>query len=463
MLLLHDRSVRGLLFTLLNLPSVILAGDVETITKDVCIIGGGSSGTYTAIRLQQAGKSVALIEKQPQLGGNVNTYVDPATKQTFDNGVVVFDNVPIVTNYFKYLDVALAPLGASAGASLFADFSNGSAVPAADLYAGNTTTALLAYQKQLDKYPYLNNGYNLPNPVPADLLLSWGDFIKKYNLEAFAFTVSVYNQGVGDILSLPTLYMMKYLNPDETKSLLTGDFLTTKNFNNQQLYDNALKKLGSSVFVSSTVTNVCRTENGVEVTMDTPHGKKLIKASKLVIALRPELSALQPFLDLRSDESQLFSQFKTSHYWCGIVNNTGIPDNTGLTNANPNKPYDIPTLPGLYSIGATGIAGLHSVYYNTDENQSDAAVQSEILTIVDRVRRGMGYKAPTAKPEFVYFHNHSPFFLTVSTDAIKDGFYQKLEALQGQSRTYYTGAAWQTEDSVTIWNFTEHVVLPKLL
>jgi heterodisulfide reductase subunit A-like polyferredoxin len=41
----------------------------EWIEKDVCIIGGGASGTYAAVRLQQMGVDVALIEKEAKLGG----------------------------------------------------------------------------------------------------------------------------------------------------------------------------------------------------------------------------------------------------------------------------------------------------------------------------------------------------------------------------------------------------------
>lgn len=40
------------------------------IEKDVCIIGGGASGTYAAVRLQQMGVSVALVEKERKLGGS---------------------------------------------------------------------------------------------------------------------------------------------------------------------------------------------------------------------------------------------------------------------------------------------------------------------------------------------------------------------------------------------------------
>jgi NADPH-dependent 2,4-dienoyl-CoA reductase/sulfur reductase-like enzyme len=33
----------------------------DIITRDVAIIGGGSGGTYTAIRLRQLGKSVVVV------------------------------------------------------------------------------------------------------------------------------------------------------------------------------------------------------------------------------------------------------------------------------------------------------------------------------------------------------------------------------------------------------------------
>jgi phytoene dehydrogenase-like protein len=61
---------------------------VQQNVYDVAIIGGGSSGTYTAIQLQKAGKSVAVIERNGRLGGHVNTYIDPVTGGTMDYGVM---------------------------------------------------------------------------------------------------------------------------------------------------------------------------------------------------------------------------------------------------------------------------------------------------------------------------------------------------------------------------------------
>jgi heterodisulfide reductase subunit A-like polyferredoxin len=37
------------------------------IFRDVCVLGGGSSGTYTAVRLRDLGKSVVVVESKGRL------------------------------------------------------------------------------------------------------------------------------------------------------------------------------------------------------------------------------------------------------------------------------------------------------------------------------------------------------------------------------------------------------------
>ena len=42
----------------------------DVIKRDVAVIGGGSSGTYGAIKLRDMGKSVVVVEKTGTLGGH---------------------------------------------------------------------------------------------------------------------------------------------------------------------------------------------------------------------------------------------------------------------------------------------------------------------------------------------------------------------------------------------------------
>jgi heterodisulfide reductase subunit A-like polyferredoxin len=71
-------------------PANYAAKDI--ITRDVAVIGGGSSGVYAAINLRAKGKSVVVVEKEPALGGHTNSYTDPATNISVDYGVQAFWN-----------------------------------------------------------------------------------------------------------------------------------------------------------------------------------------------------------------------------------------------------------------------------------------------------------------------------------------------------------------------------------
>lgn len=59
----------------------------DIITRDVAIIGGGATGTYSAINLRNLGKSVVVVEREAELGGHTNTYIDPSTGAPVNYGV----------------------------------------------------------------------------------------------------------------------------------------------------------------------------------------------------------------------------------------------------------------------------------------------------------------------------------------------------------------------------------------
>lgn len=89
----------------------------QIITKDVSVISGGSSGTYSAIRLRDCGKRVAVIEQTERLGGHTQTYIDPATGVSIDYGVIVFHHFDVVKNYFARLNVSFITSSTAPGVS----------------------------------------------------------------------------------------------------------------------------------------------------------------------------------------------------------------------------------------------------------------------------------------------------------------------------------------------------------
>lgn len=213
----------------------------DIITRDVVVIGGGSGGTYAATRLSQLGQSVVLVEKNSLLGGMTNTYTVPNSGVKVDYGVIFFHNNPIVQNYFDYYNIPLSPLSFTpSGTTYNVDFSTGKVVPN---YPGNQTESFLAlgaYVAQLEKYPYLTTGYDLPDPVPEDLLIPFKDFAAKYNLGPMVSYAQV-GGGYADLLEQATLYTIKLLGPDLIQSLLTG-LLSTAAHDNSAIYEAATSK-----------------------------------------------------------------------------------------------------------------------------------------------------------------------------------------------------------------------------
>lgn len=442
----------------------------EILNRDVCIIGGGSAGTYTAVRLKQMGKSVILIEKEDLLGGQVNTYTDPASGKTIDYGVKVFNNISVVTDYFASLDVQLAPFTGYVPdeTTIYADLATASDIPASTIPpAGNLTEGLLRYQAQLNKYPYLENGFDLQYPVPEELLMPWGGFIEKHNLSSISGLVYGLVGGPGNILSQPAIYVMKNFNEVQVHSALTYSSLTTTSLDNQELYNKALAFLGngSDAFLSSGVTAVTRRAGDVEVDVDTPFGPKKIEASQLVIAVPPTLSTLEPFLDLSRSERDIFGHFNNSYLFASIVGNSGIGKTASLANVDLEAPLGIPPEPSIFLTEPTEVDDYHVVLYGSPHYVSDEAVQANIVSTLNRWKRASNRSTGTLEQsaEIIAFKSHSPYFLTVSVEAIRNGFYEQANMLQGQYNTFHTGAAWETNDSSLIWRFTEEQILPRIM
>lgn len=427
----------------------------DTITRDICIIGGGASGTYAAMRLRDLNQSVVLVEHTDRLGGHTETYTDPATNAKIDIGVLVWHNIDIVKNFFARFDVPLtdASFVRPGVVTNFVDFRTG--VPVTGYSPSDPTAALGAYAAQLAQYPYLEAGFDLPDPVPADLLLPFGDFVAKYGLSAAVNTIFQFDQGIGDFLTRPTIYVMKLFGLSIIQGIQTG-FLTTARHDNSELYEKAQAALSSAnaLLLSSHVVATKRTpgDGYAKILVSTPSGPKLIRAKKILLTIPPTIKNLAHF-DLDDTEYSLFNQFNTSGYYTGLLRHSGIPDNLAIQNIGADTPYNLPVLPGLYLFSPTGVPGLHTALYGSPTSLSPEQVKRDIIASVRQLQKAG--TIPTSTPEFAVFSSHSPFEFTVPSSAIQAGFYRKLNALQGHRQVFYTGAAFHTHDSSMLWQFTE--------
>ena len=429
------------------------------LRRDVCVVGGGSAGTHAALRLQDQGSSVAVIERSGRLGGHAQTYVDPDSGVPINIGVIVFEDVELVRSYFARFGVVTAPFGMSGSAPHYVDFTTGTEVegyvpPSQD----ETGAALFAYRQILaTQFPYLDDGFELPDPVPEDLAMPLSAFVEKYSLQALVPTLFQFGQGLGDVLSNPALYVLKNFSAAVVDSILGVGFVTIPS-GVATLYDAAAAELAEDVIYHSVVTCVQRKHRGrypVEVHVYSPDGPMVVECKKLLVAFPPSPESFAPF-DFDRQELALFRAFRANHYSTGVVRLSGLPAAASLQNVGTDTPYHLPPLPGVYGLNPTGAPDLWNVKYGSSVLLGEHQVQRAIRQDIRRIgRRG---PFPVRFEGFATFKNHSPFELMASSAQVARGFHARINALQGYRNTFYTGATFQTHDSSLIWRFNERLV-----
>lgn len=199
-----------------------------TKTYDVVIIGSGLGGLVSAFLLAQEGKSVCVLEKNNQYGGNLQTFV--RDKTIFDTGVHYIGGLNKHENlgrYFSYLnilnDLDLKPLHKN-GFDVISFGNDTLQYPQANGYDNFVKQLLLffpeeeqALQKYIDTVQYYCNQFPL------------------YNLQkGFGYNEEVMQQSVATVINTITS------NKKLQAVLLGNGFLYALNVNETPFYMHAL-------------------------------------------------------------------------------------------------------------------------------------------------------------------------------------------------------------------------------
>jgi hypothetical protein len=247
--------------------------------------------------------------------------------------------------------------------------------------------------------------------------------------------------------------VLKLFSLNVVSAILGGGFLNILG-GTVQLYNAATQYLGSNVVFNASLRFINRTGPRIQVVADTPSGPVTILCSKLVWSAPPTLLNLAP-VGLDATEISVFSRLQSKCYTSGLAAISGLPAGLSITNLAPNTPYNLPPLPGLYSLQAT-VPGLYLTLFGSDDPLPTPAVEALVQLQVESLALAGTY--PTRFEGFQIISNHTPFQIGVSGDDIAAGFYARMNALQGHRNTYYNGAAFQTNDSSLIWQFTEELL-----
>jgi hypothetical protein len=457
-------------------PLVSAQSATNIIYKDVAVIGGGASGSYAAYVLREDfNKSVAIIEKENILGGHVNSWTDPDTGIPYDHGVKTFIDSGNAKAFFNRLGIETGTMQMPTLTTEYIDFKTGKVIAFKYPDFGIIAEALDRFRILAEEYEPLIQGpgyFAFPEPenIPEELLIPFGEFVTKHNLEnAMPFVYETTGLGIGNMTNELTLFALQAFGASMARSTLglQGSFVPAT-FRNQDVYDAVAKKLGRDVIYSSTVIHTKRSDSGVQLTVkNRVTGKtSFIHARRLLISIEPTPENTGVF-DLDRNEANVLGKFTYSRLYSGIIDNENLVPNISYFNLPPNAaPNDYLTFPEASFNARIDYMGSGQYFRVTvigdnhlDANGAKAIVQKDFSKLIEA---GIIEGSRFDRVSWVDFQVHGPMHARVTAKEVKKGFFQKLYALQGLRSTWWTGGAWAVNFQTHLWEFDD-IIIPQLL
>lgn len=436
-----------------------LPHELET---EVCILGAGAAGMFAAMHLRDLGYKVLVVEKENRVGGHAQSYRDLESGVQTEMGVRSYPDIPIIRQTFQKYGIALKEISQAGSKRAFVNFESGQASSYIMPSANEISDALQRFNAIRDEdYDFLNRpGINPPSPVPSELLSSFKDFLNENDISAIFPAVASQLMGRGKALEIPTFYALKALRKDIVQSAMNDGFVRAET-GADSIYKIMAEQLGEDIILSARIQLVQRAEEALISITRNDGATTLIKANKMIVAFPPSQSNLSSF-DLDKKESRLFGEFTNKYYWSTLVRTEGLqPDILLMNNKGPNpddnRTFADQVYPGIFIIAPTAVPGLTNVLYGSDRELTEEQIKVRITGDLEKLS-GEFVDGPVKVLGFDAFVSHSPYSPMASNFAIGFGFYRDLNKLQGYRGTYYLGAAFDSNDTSSVWLHAKGIV-----
>lgn len=425
----------------------------------------GPSGVQAAYSAEEAGLTVALFEKDSFVGGK--TKLIEVDGRTYPLGAVVHDNA----RTYSLLDL----LKKFNTTSIVVDevkeqvISNGSyeELPGMGIWSILSWARFIFFHKLFfhakidgpEGYLQYEGASSYENFQPIN------DWLAKRWLKSGMLPI-IWNLmtgfGYGSPSEVPVLYWFKYADKGTLFSRVVREIPLFWQGGSRsqkfeiQLFEELLLSMADSlngqVYLSAVIKEVDygQSETKISFAINESDTQQL-SCGSTIIAFPPLQGSIEVFAPPEASQAllSLSSQVTTSNYYVALIKN---PDNffeqtiyfTPVRDEVQDNPAQIILLFKMYKENES----LVNAFYLSPSSKTDEEAKQEII---------MSYSKLTSKQidqsDIVVYQPWLNYFPIAPTDALRDGFFQKFDDLEGVSRQYYTGGLFNFE---TVQNSMEH-------
>jgi predicted NAD/FAD-dependent oxidoreductase len=411
----------------------------------IAIVGAGASGLVAARTLDRLGYTkVTVFERNDRVGGKVHTYAgDPRGVELGAYYMAPQDGDGVVLSLADELGVRYVRdsqpkfiVGADGVARSFHEFL-------LHYYSREEIAAATKnYAEVLESFAPNRSHYTDLHP---DLTLPFDAFAEKYEFTPIARVAQAWMLAVGYAYyaNVPAVYFMKII---ETLVPLGADGVEEPRylvFPRPEGFEALWKAVAAplDVRLSSEVTKIVRARaagpGSIRLTIN---GEQQLHFDRVIISA--PLQVVADFLDVTDEERDLFGRIRSNRFFVTFFTAPGLTSRNAWffdANVTPDRINHVGGWGDTWmrrEVSPNWVAPVFVAYQVADWNATTEVVNR---TLRSDVAAAGGFVAKVlAQAEWSYF----PY---VMADDLAAGFYDRVEALQGQRGTYYVGSTLSFE------------------
>lgn len=403
---------------------------MASLNTRVAVIGAGPAGLSTAAALADLGfRDVTVFESESHVGGKC---------KSFRYGGRVYDlGANLTTPRYDNIRALAARLGmtlrkvqerriVNVSHETFPSLADASALERLVVRGGASVYSTMRELTGIERPGYVGLRENVEQ--------RFDDWLRRHGLGMFneLFEVLFVAYGYGGLESLPAAYALKFFDRVHIQAsvdvVLGRDIPFTMDFAEgfQELWERVVRNYSMNVVLEANVRRVTRGPRGVDVLYAVNGEERSERFDRIVLAC--PLQDTPMFLDTSPIEDQLFAKIATNEYYVTVARVSSVPElgtyvypyARRLTPGQPTVFYPpVPDDDGVFVFYAYGGPGI-------SEGLVRANIARTLLELGGRVE------------EFLHTKRWR-YFPHVDVETMQGGFYDQLDALQGQFHTYYVG------------------------